>query len=73
MKAQAFDNFLYKLYCQAVEGGMDLTFAAKCAGEMGTREASGRSWDCDEYRALCSSAYPEPIPPSAIADEGGCC
>ena len=46
------DGALFDLYCNAVDGGMEIDFAMSCIKEVLRRMDSGRSHDCDEYRAL---------------------
>ena len=51
------DEYLQDLYMVATDRGMSLNHAASCAGEIMCRVDSGRSFDCDEYRALTAYAY----------------
>lgn len=45
-------EFVFKLMTEAVDKGMNLDFAAMCAGEVVRRIESGRSHDCDEWQTL---------------------
>lgn len=56
------DTLLEDYFQRAVANGMGLKFAAQCVGEIARREAQGRSFDCDEFRALQHWAF--------YADEG---
>ncbi len=46
------ENDIYLLYTKAVEAGIDVTHASKCATEIQRRVDRGQSHDCDEYREL---------------------
>ena len=43
---------IYLLYIKAVEAGVGVTHASKCAAEIQRRVDRGQSHDCDEYREL---------------------
>ncbi len=50
------DNTLFNLFSRAVDGGLDIDFAARCSGEVQDRIDSGRSQDCDAWRTLLRAA-----------------
>jgi hypothetical protein len=70
---EAMDEYLYDAYCDAVAGGMEIEFAARCVAETKRRIDSGRSHDCDEWQAIgharrVSKAYRERGPDAMLPD-----